>query len=174
MWKRICQVTHGVRQVVLCKDADGKIGLRVKAVNKGSHLRFWQFYSLLVGEESLYLCRCVCLPGHQGVSGCTWRTPVWRSNPSSGRGQSCWIFLRQGAFLFPENNFLTPLHQVHELLKKAGVNNITMAVRDRPFERTLTLHKVASSSSCWPGWLYDFQSNLPLITQNSSKTCPIS
>ena len=30
------QVNHGVRQVVLCKDGDGKIGLRVKAVNKGS------------------------------------------------------------------------------------------------------------------------------------------
>jgi len=29
------QVNHGVRQVILCKDADGKIGLRVKAVNKG-------------------------------------------------------------------------------------------------------------------------------------------
>ena len=27
-------------------------------------------------------------------------------------------------------------------MKKAAVNNITMAVRDRPFERTLTLHKV--------------------------------
>jgi hypothetical protein len=31
--------------------------------------------------------------------------------------------------------------KVHDLLKKAAVNNITMAVRDRPFERTLTLHK---------------------------------
>merc|ERR1712241_1361175 len=30
---------------------------------------------------------------------------------------------------------------VHDLLKKAAVNNITMAVRDRPFERTLTLYK---------------------------------
>merc|ERR1712130_319081 len=34
--------------------------------------------------------------------------------------------------------------KVHDLLKKAGVNNITMAVRDRPFERTLTLHKDSS------------------------------
>ena len=43
--KIISQVTHGVRQVVLCKDADGKIGLRVKAVNKGSHHRFEQLFS---------------------------------------------------------------------------------------------------------------------------------
>ena len=37
---------------------------------------------------------------------------------------------------------------MHDLLKKAAVNNITMAVRDRPFERTLTLHKV-SPLYCW-------------------------
>ena len=33
----VFQVNHGVRQVILCKDADGKIGLRVKAVNKGPY-----------------------------------------------------------------------------------------------------------------------------------------
>merc|ERR1711890_199177 len=31
--------------------------------------------------------------------------------------------------------------KVHAIFKKAGVNNIVLAVRDRPFERTLTLHK---------------------------------
>merc|ERR1719427_601745 len=31
--------------------------------------------------------------------------------------------------------------KVHSIFKKAGVNNIVLAVRDRPFERTLTLHK---------------------------------
>merc|ERR1712088_1297111 len=31
--------------------------------------------------------------------------------------------------------------KVHGIFKKAGVNNIVLAVRDRPFERTLTLHK---------------------------------
>ncbi|RZF43675.1 hypothetical protein LSTR_LSTR014138 [Laodelphax striatellus] len=29
------QVTHGLREVTLCKDASGKVGLRVCAVNKG-------------------------------------------------------------------------------------------------------------------------------------------
>merc|ERR1719188_1963013 len=29
------QVSHGVRQIVLCKDRDNKIGLKVKSVNKG-------------------------------------------------------------------------------------------------------------------------------------------
>ena len=35
--------------------------------------------------------------------------------------------------------------KVHDMLRKSSVNNITMVIRDRPFERTLTLHKVKSS-----------------------------
>jgi len=31
--------------------------------------------------------------------------------------------------------------QVHKIFQKASVNNIVLAVRDRPFERTITLHK---------------------------------
>ncbi len=31
--------------------------------------------------------------------------------------------------------------KVHDIFKKASVNNIVLAVRDRPFERTITLHK---------------------------------
>ena len=40
-----------MRQVVLCKDGDGKIGLRVKAVNKGFHHRFLQFLGILMGNK---------------------------------------------------------------------------------------------------------------------------
>jgi len=97
------QVTHGVRQVVLCKDADGKIGLRVKAVNKGVF---------------------VCL--------------VTKGSPAALGG------LRFGDQILQVDGVNLAgfsSDKVHELLKKAGVNNITMAVRDRPFERTLTLHK---------------------------------
>jgi syntenin-1 len=35
--------------------------------------------------------------------------------------------------------------EVHDLLKKAGDNNIVLAVRDRPFERAITLHKVSTT-----------------------------
>jgi len=100
------QVSHGVRQVVLCKDADGKIGLRVKAVNKGVF---------------------VCL--------------VTKGSPAALGG------LRFGDQILQvngENLAGFSSDKVHDLLKKAGVNNITMAVRDRPFERTLTLHKDSS------------------------------
>lgn len=33
------------------------------------------------------------------------------------------------------------MDKVHDILKKSPVNGINIAVRDRPFERTLTLHK---------------------------------
>lgn len=33
------------------------------------------------------------------------------------------------------------MDKVHDLLKKSPVNGISVVVRDRPFERTLTLHK---------------------------------
>ena len=32
--------------------------------------------------------------------------------------------------------------KVHDILRKASVNNIALVVRDRPFERAVTLHKV--------------------------------
>merc|ERR1712117_116951 len=32
-------------------------------------------------------------------------------------------------------------NKVHDIFKRAEVNNIVLAVRDRPFERTVTLHK---------------------------------
>merc|ERR1719209_2140183 len=97
------QVSHGVRQVILCKDADGKIGLRVKAVNKGVF---------------------VCL--------------VTKGSPAALGG------LRFGDQILQVDGVNLAgfsSDKVHDLLKKASVNNITMAVRDRPFERTLTLHK---------------------------------
>lgn len=35
---------------------------------------------------------------------------------------------------------------VHKLLKKSASNNISLVVRDRPFERSITLHKNSSGS----------------------------
>merc|ERR1712243_401559 len=100
------QVSHGVRQIVLCKDRENKIGLRVKAVNKGVF---------------------VCL--------------VTRGSPAALGG------LRFGdQILQVDGTSLAGFSsdKVHDLLRKASVNNIVMAVRDRPFERTLTLHKDSS------------------------------
>jgi len=96
-------VTNTVRQVVLCKDGSDKIGLRVKAVNKGVF---------------------VCL--------------VTRGSPAALGG------LRFGDQILQvngENLAGYSSDKVHGILKKTSVNNIVMVVRDRPFERALTLHK---------------------------------
>lgn len=100
------QVSHGVRQVVLCKDGSGKIGLKVKAVNKG-------IFVCLVAKES-----------PAALGGLRFGDQILQVNGENLAGYST--------------------DKVHGILKKASVNNIVMAVRDRPFERALTLHKDSS------------------------------
>jgi len=100
------QVSHGVRQVVLCKDGAGKIGLKVKAVNKG-------IFVCLVAKES-----------PAALGGLRFGDQILQVNGENLAGYSS--------------------DKVHAMLKKASVNNIVMAVRDRPFERALTLHKDSS------------------------------
>jgi len=100
------QVSHGVRQVILCKDAEGKIGLRVKAVNKG-----------------VFVC-LVTKGSPAAIGGLRFGDQILQVDGVSLAGYSS--------------------DKVHDMLRKAPVNNIMMAVRDRPFERTLTLHKDSS------------------------------
>ncbi|VVC94399.1 unnamed protein product [Leptidea sinapis] len=96
-------VTGAIRQVVMCKDRDGKCGLRLHSVNSG-----------------VFICY------------------VEAGSPAALAG------LRFGDQILEINNVslagLT-MEQSHAILKKAPTNGITMAVRDRPFERTITLHK---------------------------------
>merc|ERR1712038_754613 len=98
------QVSHGVRQVVLCKDRDGKIGLKVKAVNKG-----------------VFVC-LVAKASPAALGGLRFDDQILQINGDNVAGFSS--------------------DKVHDILRnKTSVNNIVMVVRDRPFERTLTLHK---------------------------------
>ncbi|XP_014662507.1 PREDICTED: syntenin-1-like [Priapulus caudatus] len=97
------EVTHGIREVVLCKDAKGLVGLRVRAVNKGV------FVSLVHAGTPAAL------------AGLRFGDQILQLN-----GQNCagWDTDKaMGAF------------------KKAGGERIALAVRDRPFERTITMHK---------------------------------
>ena len=89
---------------MLCKDGAGKIGLKVKAVNKG-------IFVCLAAKES-----------PAALGGLRFGDQILQVNGENLAGFSS--------------------DKVHGILKKAPVNNIVMAVRDRPFERTLTLHKV--------------------------------
>lgn len=100
------QVSHGVRQLTLCKDAEGKIGLKVKAVNKG-------IFVCLVAKRS-----------PAALGGLRFGDQILQIGGENLAGYSS--------------------DKVHAILKKTPVNNIVLAVRDRPFERTLTLHKDSS------------------------------
>ncbi|CAO1316126.1 unnamed protein product [Diamesa serratosioi] len=95
--------TNGVRELILCKDSKGKVGLRVQGINKG-----------------VFVCVVV------------------KSSPSALAG------LRFGDQILQINGTTVAgfsVDDVHKLLKKSAHNNISVVIRDRPFERTITLHK---------------------------------
>ncbi|KAL1445050.1 hypothetical protein MTO96_029374 [Rhipicephalus appendiculatus] len=96
-------VSHGIREVILCKDKKGKVGLRVQAINQG-------IFVVLVQANS----------------------------PAAMAG------LRFGDQLLTINEEVLAgysVDKVHTLIVKANPDRIVMAVRDRPFERTVTMHK---------------------------------
>ncbi|KAL9706310.1 hypothetical protein quinque_009828 [Culex quinquefasciatus] len=102
------QVTTGIRELVLCKGSDKKVGLRAQAINKGVF---------------------VCL--------------VVKNSPAAMAG------LRFGDQILQVNGTLVAgfsVDDVHKLLKKSDKNNISLVVRDRPFERAITLHKDSAGS----------------------------
>lgn len=100
---RRAEVSHGIREVVLCKDGKGKVGMRVQSINKG-------VFVVIVQSNS----------------------------PAALAG------LRFGDQILMINEVIVAgftMDKVHDLLKKADPKRILLAVRDRPFERTITMHK---------------------------------
>ncbi|KAK4875176.1 hypothetical protein RN001_011598 [Aquatica leii] len=97
------QVSHGIRELVLCKDKDGKVGVRVKPINNGI------FVCLVIDKSPAAL------------AGLRFGDQILQIDGNTVAGYT--------------------MDKVHNLLRKAGVNGISVVVRDRPFERTLTLHK---------------------------------
>jgi len=97
------EIKGGIREVILCKDGDGVIGLRLRHVNKGVFVAFVQagmpaaLAGLRFGDQILQI-------NGQTVAG-------WDND------------------------------KVHKFLKKADGGRIEMAVRDRPFERTVSMQK---------------------------------
>ncbi|XP_069671675.1 syntenin-1-like [Periplaneta americana] len=97
------QVTHGIRELTLCKGASGKIGIRVQAINKGVFV-------------------CLVMKGSPAaLAGLRFGDQILQINGTTVAGFS--------------------MDQVHSMFRKSPVNGITVVVRDRPFERTITLHK---------------------------------
>jgi syntenin-1 len=100
---RRAEIQPGVREIILCKDQDGKIGLRLQAVNKGMFVSF-----------------------------------VHTNSPAALAG------LRFGDQIIQingENVAGWDTDKGMKFLKKAAPERISMAIRDRPFERTITLQK---------------------------------
>uniref|UniRef100_A0A0D9SBF6 PDZ domain-containing protein n=1 Tax=Chlorocebus sabaeus TaxID=60711 RepID=A0A0D9SBF6_CHLSB len=100
---RRAEIKQGIREVILCKDQDGKIGLRLKSIDNGIFVQLVQTNSpaslvgLRFGDQVLQI---------NGENCAGW---------SSDKG--------------------------HKVLKQAFGEKITMTIRDRPFEWTITMHK---------------------------------
>lgn len=101
-------VTHGIRELILCKDKDGKVGLRVHAVNNG-------IFVCLVSQNS-----------PAALAGLRFGDQILSINDVSVAGYT--------------------MERVHKLLREADINGIRVVLRDRPFERTLTMHKDSSGN----------------------------
>ncbi|XP_075069657.1 syntenin-1 [Mixophyes fleayi] len=103
---RRAEIKQGARELILCKDQDGKIGLRLKSIDNGIFVQLVQANSpaslvgLKFGDQVLQI-------NGENCAG-------WSSDKS------------------------------HKFLKQVSGDKISMVVRDRPFERTITLHKDSS------------------------------
>ncbi|XP_051879714.1 syntenin-1-like [Pristis pectinata] len=100
---RRAEVKQGIRELILCKDQDGKIGIRLKSIDNGIFVQLVQANSpaslagLRFGDQVLQI-------NGENCAG-------WSSDKS------------------------------HKVLKQASDQKISLIVRDRPFERTITMHK---------------------------------
>lgn len=101
---RRAEIKQGVREITLCKDGEGKMGLRVRSINKGIFVAFVHKGSpaamagLRFGDQILQI-------NGENVAG-------WSTDKT-----------------------------MDYLKKKCKPDKIVMAIRDRPFERTITMQK---------------------------------
>ncbi|KAJ8378211.1 hypothetical protein AAFF_G00244990 [Aldrovandia affinis] len=100
------EIRPGLREVILCKDQDGKVGLRLRAIDNGVFIQLVQANS------------------PAALGGLRFGDQVLQIN-----GQNCagWS-----------------LDKAHKALKTAAEHRIELVVRDRPFQRTITMHKDSS------------------------------
>lgn len=97
------EIKQGIREVIACKDAEGKIGLRIRHVNSG-------LFVALVQQNS-----------PAALAGLRFGDQILQIN---GQNVAGW-----------------DTDKAHKFLKQAGGDRISFAVRDRPFERTITMQK---------------------------------
>ncbi|XP_051516722.1 syntenin-1-like [Myxocyprinus asiaticus] len=100
------EIRPGLREVILCKDQDGKVGLRLRDIDNGVFVQLVQVNS------------------PAALAGLRFGDQVLQIN-----GQNCAGWNSDKA---------------HKALKAAGDQRIELIVRDRPFQRTITMHKDSS------------------------------
>ncbi|KAM5157155.1 syntenin-1 [Mantella aurantiaca] len=100
---RRAEIKQGIREVILCKDQDGKIGLRLKSIDNGIFVQLVQANS----------------PG--SLVGLKFGDQVLQINGENCAGWSS--------------------DKSHKFLKQVSGDRISMVIRDRPFERAITMHK---------------------------------
>lgn len=110
---RRAEIRPGVREVILCKDQDGKVGLRLRSIDNGVFVQLVQANS------------------PAALGGLRFGDQVLQIN-----GQNCAAW---------------SVDKAHKALKAAAETRIELVVRDRPFQRTVTMHK---DSSGHVGFIY--------------------
>ncbi|KAI7794386.1 syntenin-2 isoform X1 [Triplophysa rosa] len=103
---RRAEIRQGLREVILCKDQDRKVGLRLKDIDNGVFVQLVQANS------------------PAALAGLRFGDQVLQIN-----GQNCAGWSSDKA---------------HKALKAAGEQRIELIVRDRPFQRAVTMHKDSS------------------------------
>ncbi|XP_055021550.1 syntenin-2 [Boleophthalmus pectinirostris] len=110
---RRAEIRPGLREVILCKDQDAKVGLRLRAIDNGVFIQLVQSNS------------------PASLAGLRFGDQVLQINGQNVAGWS--------------------VDKAHKALKAAAETRIEMVVRDRPFQRTVTMHK---DSSGHVGFIY--------------------
>jgi len=97
-------LTHGVRQVIICKDSKGKVGMRFRSVNKGIFVQF------------------VASGSTAALAGIRFGDQILQIDGQDVLG-------------------MTKDKAMSLLSKCKDPKSIAVTIRDRPFERAITLHK---------------------------------
>ncbi|XP_034028016.1 syntenin-2 isoform X2 [Thalassophryne amazonica] len=124
---RRAEIRPGLREIILCKDQDGKAGLRLRAIDNGVFIQLVQANS------------------PAALAGLRFGDQVLQIN-----GQNCagWS-----------------VDKAHKALKAASETRIELVVRDRPFQRIVTMHK---DSAGHVGFIYKSGKITSLVKDGSA------
>ncbi|XP_069330073.1 syntenin-1-like isoform X1 [Eulemur rufifrons] len=123
---RRAEIKQEIREVILCKDQDGKIGLRLKLIDNGIFVQLIQANS------------------PPSLVGLRFRDQVLQINGENYAGWSS--------------------DKAHKVLKQPFGKKITMTIRDRPFQRTIIMHK---DSTGHVGFIFKNRKITSMVKDNS-------